>query len=217
MLCIQSLDIHHVDVLTAEEQRSELSTLLASSGPKEVTEVGVAVVHGGSEVVAQPARSADVEGHYSWTACELEIFDGESGETLEFFIEQKCPGSRRGRSSIRRRIAIATTRMERFRRYPEERITARLELTAIDAIETSSGIGSGSGGVEEDRDEETKPYIEVVACWTDDVFIPTFLQSLFCTACITMADIDFGAALLPKEFLPARCRAQKRLLERGDV
>ena len=129
--------------------------------------------------------SSDVDGHYAFRNMNLEVFDGESGESVEFIVvRQNSSGT------VRIRSGIATTRMERFRRHPEKRITTRLDLSPVDAVEATESFSS------------VGPYIEVVAHWTDDCFQPTFLESLFCTAWFTMADLDFGALLIPSELLP---------------
>ena len=184
----------HAPDLSSSRSRDEIMPLV---GPlsKGNESLRVKVVHGSVEIMTKAKQSADVDGHFSWTAMkDFELWDGESGETIELFIMSSDGKHRRQRAE-----AMATTRMERFRRQPEIRIDARLPLTLVEEGTAEAFDGS-------------ETYITMTACWTDDCFEPTFLQSLFCTACFTMADIDFGATILPRELLPARCRAQQRLL-----
>jgi len=157
----------------------------------------ITIVHGSQEKRTPPTKAWDNDGKYEWKDLPIELWDGESGETVEFFVNVE-------RNGTRWRDSMTTMSMSDFRRRPEHRFTVRTPLGPIGSSNPSSS---------------PKGFLVTIISYTEDCLQPTLFQSLFCTAFVNcggamdMLNFDFGGVFLPN-LLSAQTRAQQRLLER---
>lgn len=190
MLCIQNLEV--LEYRISRGEGDETSSLTSKAGA-----MFISIVHGSQEKRTALESSWDNDGKFEWKNPKIEIWDGESGETVEFFVNIE-------RNGTRWRDSMCTLTMDQFRKNPEKRFTLTKDLFPV---------GSNA-------EQVSRGKLCVVLCFTEDCLQPTLLQSLFCTAFVgfggglDMLSMDIGGGLLLPNLLSARTRAQQRLLER---
>mmetsp|Transcript_6650 Transcript_6650/g.8616 ORF Transcript_6650/g.8616 Transcript_6650/m.8616 type:complete len:238 (+) Transcript_6650:174-887(+) len=188
MLCIQKLEVLDYKLMANGDETSSLVS--------KAEAMFISIVHGSQEKRTSLESSWDNDGKFEWKNPKIEIWDGESGETVEFFVNIE-------RNGTRWRDSMCTVTMDQFRKKPERRFTLLNSLFPV-----------GSNAEQTSRGD-----MSIVLCFTEDCLQPTLLQSLFCTAFVgfggelDMLSMDVGGFFLP-QLLSARTRAQQRLLER---
>jgi hypothetical protein len=145
-------------------------------------------VHGSQEKRTPPTKAWDNDGKFEWKDQPIELWDGEAGETVEFFVNIE-------RNGTRWRDSMATISMSDFRQRPEHRFTVSKPLGPIGSV---SGAASSKGT------------LLAVISYTEDCLQPTLFQSLFCTAfvncggAIDLLQFDVGGIFLPNLFSVSR-------------
>lgn len=88
-------------------------------------EMFITVVHGSQEKKTDIQSSWENDGKFKWTLNpNIELWDGESGETVEFFVNIE-------RNGTRWRDSMCTLTMDEFRKKPERRFTLTKHLFPV--------------------------------------------------------------------------------------
>lgn len=135
----------------------------------------VAVNHGSQAVKTMAAHDPSNPIFNS----NIELWDGELSETIEFIIICQFKEKLYKHS-------ITTMNMEEFRREPEKRFEIQRSMSALTREPALSRRIRGSGGESESAAsiaaEASYGTLHIVCTYTEDCFQPTFFQSLFCNA-----------------------------------
>jgi hypothetical protein len=84
----------------------------------------ITVVHGSQEKKTAVQTAWDNDGKFEWLNPNIELWDGESGETVEFFVNIE-------RNGTRWRDSMCTITMGEYRKKPERRFTLEKSLFPV--------------------------------------------------------------------------------------
>lgn len=86
MMCVQHLEVNNYSVAHADGENASLTSKAGA--------LFVSVVFGSQEKRTSIEKSWDQDGRFEWKAPQIELWDGESGEIVEFIVSVERNGVR---------------------------------------------------------------------------------------------------------------------------